>query len=1254
MPEGKKKDSFTFSDKIKNSKPAGSKSFANRIFAKIGKDGKPRQTLYERTRRDAPFFIAAVIALLLLPFLYKYSGSVGDDNEISPITGDLMQDPDSRDGYYSFVDSGNSALAPYPGNDTALLLVKPYAGEDSEAITEEQVPDVYTSSYDSSEKRDGYADVSAQKKASKLRDKETNILNEYRKRAAATTRKAFKRTPTKINALGSAGLRRPGGSKLGVNMWGGGLKKAADKVKGGPTEGPKPVSLQPLTAAGKPSRSSFGQGALAAAQKSKDAMSKSNPIEALRDAQFRPLDNHRFGGMDFDRNPYGPGGSGQLKRDFNYSGKEPWWWDMMKTRMQKQWERMFDYKWGWIDWGTDLLRHWLGGLLNCLVTGNEDGDMGTMFGSGGGSGDKKSTCCGKNIDEISVGGKDLVEYKKTHPEGSEKHFCKLYRDERGCSPGYKAGRSYATAGTGWWATRKSCFGIAGKGTAYVDFEEKSMCNVFNQTNGHYFMVNPEGEARDWNTYIYVIAKNQMPKALEPYAKLITGSENSKDLCVWDRYSISTSGHRANYGAGAFLGEDESMDGKAAGNRRNSLLGGGRSRTVPGKSGRSGYSDDWAGNTKKQDEWSDSCVIAITHGTEFSYDAMVTNITSAFEELLTDVDARSKVKDFSALKGIKGGDRLLTPEGRHEIAKEAFSQLVLKRIEAVIVKDKLANNSHTLQAKALPMPYGLFVMSYIRHKDVASFPLMSSELLNRKLDRLKLREENKDRLWGNDNNIHGSIGCDWTNRVSVSCTAVDDPTATVAPATLTFVTLNPKQSGYNMGNISVEAQLNIEGEDAANITSAAQPIGSPVTVDTDVISHDVALNFGKFTTTAQEDKPFTGLITWVVKDKDTGVKLDSAQCAFNATASPVKQKVDEGEQKEETPAPKKTALLAPSLSWIPSFYTARNQVEIGQYPQKNSFKSPYLIKGGDEQHCEDNSRLKMDSNKAKAFVRKAVDDYNAKQESKDDHISYDDSDYPSVGEFVDALNIAYNLDSRAQVPKAAVCELGRNMVRMSEDMHVKGDGWHNDLGAFLAYIDDAGILYPTARTFNENNEEICDSRFVSSLRGPLAADQALCDPSKRTAMDSYYHYSNYNRFSGVNPNTKNKIDGSTRYRAYMASLTDVMKKRPLEALVSQKSKWTTSELQADDALKSVQKYNSYDSQKGYAGLIKDRRASKGQGQACEEFFRQDESMNVGDVLDYVQDICQVGLTYKPAGMGNPKSRGISGHTEKGTASDPKMP
>ena len=45
------------------------------------------------------------------------------------------------------------------------------------------------------------------------------------------------------------------------------MKEAAKKVRpSGPTEGPKPVSLQPLRAGG-PARSSFGSGAAQAARK---------------------------------------------------------------------------------------------------------------------------------------------------------------------------------------------------------------------------------------------------------------------------------------------------------------------------------------------------------------------------------------------------------------------------------------------------------------------------------------------------------------------------------------------------------------------------------------------------------------------------------------------------------------------------------------------------------------------------------------------------------------------------------------------------------------------------------------------------------------------------------------------------------------------------------------------------------------------------------------------------------------------------
>ena len=125
MPEEKKKDSFTFSDKIKNSKQPGSKSFANRISSKVGSDGKPKRTLFERTKRDAPFIIAALIALLLLPFLYKYSGQVSEEQIVAPSYEDI--DIPGRDGISSMIGDPEGQIAQLAGRDP-LSLIKGFGG----------------------------------------------------------------------------------------------------------------------------------------------------------------------------------------------------------------------------------------------------------------------------------------------------------------------------------------------------------------------------------------------------------------------------------------------------------------------------------------------------------------------------------------------------------------------------------------------------------------------------------------------------------------------------------------------------------------------------------------------------------------------------------------------------------------------------------------------------------------------------------------------------------------------------------------------------------------------------------------------------------------------------------------------------------------------------------------------------------------------------------------------------------------------
>lgn len=372
------KDSFTFSDKIKNSKPMGSKSFANRVSSKIGSDGKPRQTLFERTRRDAPFFIAALVALLLLPFLYKYSGQVSEEPMVTPGSEESVFDPE-RYGFDTATGNPDGQIAQFAGRDS-LSLIK--MGDDTSATDE--VTNDYIPSHD------GY---DASQESSTSTEVEENNTNIYKRAAAPATRAAFRRAATKINPLSSAGLTSRGGSRLGVGMWGGGMKTAARKVgASGPRNSPKPVSLQPLQAAGKPSRTSFGNGSAAEARRSKDAMSKANAMQALMDAQMKPVQPGKIGGLGGGN--FGPGGGkGNLDRKFTYNGKEPWWWDMMKTRAQKEWEAEFNRKWDWIKWKDKMLQGFLNGIFSCLATGTDDWSMGKMFGAAAGEG--KESKCGK-------------------------------------------------------------------------------------------------------------------------------------------------------------------------------------------------------------------------------------------------------------------------------------------------------------------------------------------------------------------------------------------------------------------------------------------------------------------------------------------------------------------------------------------------------------------------------------------------------------------------------------------------------------------------------------------------------------------------------------------------------------------------------------------------------------------------------------------------------------------------------------------
>ncbi len=509
MPEEKKKDSFTFSDKIKNSKRPVLKSFVNRISSKIGSDGKPRQTLFERTRRDAPFFIAAIVALLLLPFLYKYSGRVSDDATlITPDYEDVFN-PD-RSGF-DYTGNPDDQISQLSGRDALDLIV----GLGDEKEEEEEDSSIYRSGLDNA--------ASFKRTEADEEINNTNIYR-YRKQAPAQTRAAFRRASTKIGNLRGAGLAGRGGGRLGIGMWGGGLKNAAQKVRGErPTTSPKPVSLQPLTVAGKPSRSAFGQGAAAEARRSKNAMSKGNAMQALMDAQMKPVEPGRIGGI-MGANLGGPGGgNGRMERNFAYNMKEPWWWDLMKTRSQAKWQKRFDYMWGWIDFGTDLLKTWLKGLLNCLVMGDSGGDPDFFLGkSGGGSG--KQECCGKSKSKIGA-----VIKQQTGLEFGEEG-CKNYQTFVGkdkCPEGW-VDKSHIGGEMTGWGVRMACLGanwskIKERNKGSFD---ASACYKFG-TEGVYEAPFISGKKGEWSTWTYVVGVNA--PTLEEYYK----SSKVEQEDMWD-------------------------------------------------------------------------------------------------------------------------------------------------------------------------------------------------------------------------------------------------------------------------------------------------------------------------------------------------------------------------------------------------------------------------------------------------------------------------------------------------------------------------------------------------------------------------------------------------------------------------------------------------------------------------------------------------------------------------------------------------
>lgn len=1215
MPEEKKKDSFTFSDKIKNSKQPGSKSFANRISSKVGSDGKPKRTLFERTKRDAPFIIAALIALLLLPFLYKYSGQVSEEQIVAPSVEDSAFDPE-RYGFDTVGGDPEGQIAQLAGRDP-LSLIKGFGGVEE--------PESYDSmaSFDRSGLEDrSYSDTT----------EERNTTNIYKRNAPAQTRASFKRAATKIGKLSSAGLTGRGGGKLGVGMWGGGLKSAAKRVKAEtPKSSPKPVSLQPLTAAGKPSRSYFGQNAAEQARRSKDAMSKANALQALADAQFKPIEPGKIGGIAGGDLGGPGGGNGNLERNFAFNGKEPWWWDMMKRRSQMEWEKKFNHKWGWIDFGVKLAQNFLDPFLSCLMTGTDDWSMGNMFGAVAGSGDEDE-CAGLNKEK----------WKVQHPEVPfSKDDCRAffkYKVEEGIKDPWEGG-NVAGANMGFVSQRIDCLsnGLGAKlATKWFGKENGSITEADDcarvMMDGHYKAVYSASKAKKRRIFTYVVGVPT--KDIATYYSGHLQPEQQRDKLVIGLFkeggelnlnAVNRSGFVPLFVESVAIKtrkvkKTEVQQAKvkdSSGNERNDTS---IQETPADDNDQDGFSEaeinSWLATTEK--------------GTKYmTYGAFLEKlrkggavITDSYADYNQNYGATPETKEmqlsFSSKKGKKGKGWILGARCNYPLARISCDYYANVGVKDGATDEKGIPYAHVLFAngmadqKAYDKMKSKFVITYsvqgedeafsnvsstkntgeqgqvyvVRHYDVRPFVQKDVRLLaqepyadrglgktararvNDSADNAKGFQVIADRI---PESIKGKrLVINWTIR---QCSSVDVDGDSV-----------------NQGGCHSGTSYDIKYDANGNVTSATakgQSLpGIPVSTATCVYNDNTTLSYS-----VEESKCPNGPDTseeCCLEKHPTGYKYVDGKCVPENKG---------GGGKEPTP---EKAYLAKYFSWVPQDAFSRKPAANGGTPDAFEGAKLLTVVENVPQKCGgDAGGRYADSPSATAFVKDVVTKYNAKAQQENKPQLAEVGEKVTSGELVDALNIAQSVGV-STVNGAAVCALGRAMVLTSLDPHLKkevkradGKSYHNELGAFLAYIQPEAALYP-AQMIDGKDE--CDKRF-------MAVQESSCQATPQLRGERKYHHNNY---------FWNGSDGLA-YQRYKDSLSAAMKRYPLKALtlnITENCSGQSGQGACRKQYTALSKTLLVDDCENLAGI----------------------PLNVQDVLNYVQGACKDGLDYKPYGAG----------------------
>ena len=1128
MPEEKKKDSFTFSDKIKNSKPVPSKSFANRISSKIGSDGKPKKTLFERTRRDAPFFIAALVALLLLPFLYKYSGQVSEEPVVLPGSEESIFDPE-RYGFDTATGDPDGQIEQLAGRDP-LSLIKGFGSQD-ENTTDAR--------YDQPVDRSGLSDDDSYN-SSTVEENNTNI---YKRQAAPATRAAFRRAATKINKLDGAGMTGRSGGKLGVGMWGGNLKSAAKKVgSSAPRTSPKPVSLQPLQAAGKPSRSYFGQGAAAEARRSKDAMSKANAMQALRDAAMKPVEPGKIGGLG--GGAFGPGGgNGKLDRHFAWNGKEPWWWDMMKKRSQMEWEAKFNRKWDWIKWGDKLAQNILGGILNCLLAADPKGAPGKFFGATKDAGDPDK-CAGltkEKWDQVYPG----VPF--------DKDVCRAkFRAEYKDAPDPWKGSDQVNADLNFFQVRWDCltegFGKRSKGKSEKG-DVKGDCYGL-ATDGIYraSYSSQKGEDRKYFSYVVGIPTDK----LDPYYNKMQPTEQRKQWVVGavvpgTTLNLNLLKDRKNF-VPLFV-ESVAVKPKKVNNDG--------SKVETKKDAASVLTD---ASTKKDEN------------AKLTYDALIATLADGgvfydtrddfAEEASTDT-VKGTAK-FDLKGGKKGkdwivGGRCQVPFAR--VTCENFALTGPKETQIypfahIQFANGVAGNDAVYKTLA---PKFKIVYKVLQGDNYGNAMKNNHETGVYVIQHNTIQPYTES--WFKGSEVQGDgARCGWITR-SRTAANKGDTYQVIAAGEKALVKEDKENKNRDASRV---IKWEIYQCDNANIAGDSLKDGGcdnglwqsrnekgELTGKTEgqslpgVVLSTAVCEYGR--SGDDEDGTSTSVEEPKCKSRDESSEccqeLGQGQYEWKDGKCELKESEEGGDRLPGSPNPslnppapgKDLVRLAPVIEWVPRKFDDRQSVVQGSDLGGGSFGSGKLIPGAtDEQHCgAASSNRVVQTESAKQFVNQVVAAYNAKKAGAQQMAEV--VAYPTLGEVVDSLNIASQVGVTT-APKEVVCQVARTMAGISRDPHAQNVTWktksgetryfHNELGAYLAYVHPEAAFYP-ARYHEEPGN--CDKRFLALYESgckPLAEITKLEDKKK-------YHHSNY----AWNGNT----------RAYLQSLKPEMKKYPLKAL-----------------------------------------------------------------------------------------------------------